>query len=91
MILTAHLALLRVETIRILLAAGQEKPDIAEQFKVSRQAIYSAVDRFKLDRPLQPLDKRTIASAPFLKLAVGPVVSQRLIEANIVATLLGRV
>jgi len=90
MILPVHTSLLRIETIRILLATGHEKTDIADKFNVSRQAIYAAIDRFDLGAPLRPIDRQTAASAPYLQIATSKEISNKLLDARIIETLLGR-
>ena len=91
MILPPHASLIRAETIRVLLANGMDKVQVAHVFGVTRQAIYTAVDRLNLDQPLQPFGKTEIARAPYLQLALDPTTAQRLVDARIVETLLGRV
>lgn len=89
MILPPHTATIRIEVIRLLLAAGHEKPEIAEMLGVTRQALYSTVERFNLELPLDRFDAKTVKNLPHLQLAMEPTMRQRLVEARIVEKLLG--
>jgi hypothetical protein len=89
MILHTHTSLIRIETIRILLASGYELAQVADLFGRSKQAMYGAVDRFDLRNPLKPFSEADIERAPYLKVAMHPKVRNKLVDANIIQTLLG--
>jgi len=90
MLLQAHAALLRVETARVLLAMGHDRASVAHLYGITPQAIHATINRFDLGHPLQPLSKETIQAAPYLRIAMRPEIKERLLQARIIETLLGK-
>jgi predicted DNA-binding protein YlxM (UPF0122 family) len=89
MILPPHAATIRIEVIRQLLAVGTPKPEIAEMLGVTRQALYSTIERFDLDKPLEQISLKAIKAHPHLQLAVQPNMRAALVQARIIERLLG--
>lgn len=89
MILLPHASLVRVETIRLMLAMGKSKQDIAEAFGITPQGVHAAVNRFDLEQPLKPFGLGVINATPFLKVAVQPQMREKIVQAKIIERLFG--